>query len=335
MLHLATQAQQLHQNARMKKIIDFDQQHYFAQNQKGKWGFCLAGGRAVVAMQYDTLLALDRIHFNPKDYSMQYTHTNYLIGKKGAEQLLLNLKGETLLKANGIMPRLMGDVVLVRIGTSWGLAKTDGKFLLSASCSEIEWYNDVLALKYEGKWKLFNPQHKNQTLTTSYNTVQEVVNNTRYNQKETFLLVQQDDKWGVLNENLKPIIPIEKEQLKPIVTVNKYSKKKTQFLVKEKKLWGVVDIDNKSILEVAYAQIDLVQWSRTTLNIAQQPLFVVTKNGKRGILNQEGTVVLPINYDAIDFKKEHFDGVFEIKKENTTSQVQWDGYQIVEMSMKP
>lgn len=39
LLHLATQAQQLHQNARMKKIIDFDQQHYFAQNQKGNGAF--------------------------------------------------------------------------------------------------------------------------------------------------------------------------------------------------------------------------------------------------------------------------------------------------------
>ncbi len=335
LFHFALNAQQVHQNPRMKRIIDFDQQHYFAQNQKGKWGMCLANGRSVVSMNYDTLLALDIINFNPKDYSMEHIHTNYLIGKKGADQILLNLKGETLLTVNSIMPRMMGDVILVRKGAAWGLAKTNGDFLLPTACSEIEWYDDILALKYQDKWKLFHPKQKESMIEKSYDSVEEVINSTRYNQKESFLLVQENKKWGLLDKNLKTIIPIEKDELKPIVAIDKYSKKQTRFLVKENNKWGLLDINNQFILEVEYDNIELIQWERSTLNIPEQPLFVVTKNGKKGIVDAEGNVVLAIKYAAINYNKTAFDGLFEVEAERGSKQMQWDGIKMVALSMKP
>lgn len=333
--HFVLNAQQMHQNPRMKQIIDFDAQYYFAQNQKGQWGMCLANGRSVVPLSYDTLLTLDIVNFNPKDYSMEYIHTNYLIGKKGGEQILLNLKGEKLLTVNSIMPRMMGDVILVRQGTSWGLAKTTGEFLLPAVCSEIEWYDDILALKHEDKWKLFHPKQKKATIEYSYDLVEEVVNNTRYNQKESFLLVQKNQKWGLLDKNLKTIIPIEKKELKPFISVDKYSKKKTQFLVKEASKWGILDSNNQLVLDLQYDAIQTVQWTRSTLNIPQQPLFVVTKNGKKGIVDAEGNIVLPIKYDSINYNATAFDGFFEVVRERVSKQMQWDGTQILELSIKP
>jgi hypothetical protein len=333
--HFTLNAQQVHQNPRMKRIIDFDQQHYFAQNQKGKWGMCLANGRAVVSMNYDTLSALDIINFNPKDYSMERIHTNYLIGKKGADQILLTLKGETVLTVNSIMPRMMGDVILVRKGASWGLAKTTGEFLLPAACTEIEWYDDILALKYEGKWKMFHPKQKKTKLEQSYDSVEEVINNTRYNQKESFLLVQENKKWGLLDKNLKTIIPIEKDALKPLLAIDKYSKKKTQFLVKEAGKWGVLDINNQLVLDLEYDDIQPVQWKRNTLNIPEQPLFVVTKNGKKGIVDAAGNIVLPIEYDVISYNKAAFDGFFDVEKGTISKRMQWNGTTMVELSMKP
>lgn len=333
--YFALNAQQVHQNPRMKRIIDFDQQHYFAQNQKGNWGMCLANGRAVVPMNYDTLLALDIINFNPKDYSMEHIHTNYLIGKKGADQILLNLKGETILTVNNIMPRMMGDVILVRKGASWGLAKTTGAFLLPAVCTEIEWYDDILALKYKGKWKLFHPKQKKSKLEQSYDSVEEVINNTRYNQKESFLLVQENKKWGLLDKNLKTVIPIKKDALKPLLAIDKYLKKKTQFLVKEGEKWGVLDINNQLVLNLEYDDIQPVQWKRNTLNIPEQPLFVVTKNGKKGIVDAAGNIVLPIEYDVINYNKAAFDGLFEVKEGTVSKQIQWNGTTMVELSMKP
>ncbi|MBL4649743.1 MAG: WG repeat-containing protein [Aureispira sp.] len=335
LFYFALNAQQVHQNSRMKRIIDFDQQHYFAQNKKGRWGMCLANGRPVVPMNYDTLLALDIVNFNPKDYSMEHIRTNYLIGKKGADQVLLNLKGEILLTVNSIMPRMMGDVILVRKGAAWGLAKTTGEFLLPTVCTEIEWYDDILALKYEGKWKLFHPKQKKSKLEESYDSVEEVINNTRYNQKESFLLVQENKKWGLLDKNLKTVIPIEKDALKPLLAIDKYSKKKTQFLVKEAGKWGVLDINNQLVLNLEYADIQPVQWKRNTLNIPEQPLFVVTKNGKKGIVDAAGNIVLPIEYDAINYNKAAFDGLFEVEEGTVSKQIQWNGTTMVELSMKP
>jgi len=335
LIHFALNAQQIHQNPRMQQIVDFDQQYYFAQNQKGKWGMCLANGRTVVSMNYDTLLSLDIIKFNRKDYSMERIHSNYLIGKKGVDQILLNLKGETVLTVNSIMPRMMGDVILVRKEATWGLAKTTGEFLLPAACTEIEWYDDILALKQEGKWKLFDPKQKNATLEESYDSVAEVINNTRYNQKESFLLVQENGKWGLLNKNLKTIIPIEKEALKPLQAVDKYSKKKAQFLVKEAGKWGVLDINNQLILEVIYEEIQAVQWKTNTFRIAEQPLFVVTKNGKKGIVDAVGNIVLPIEYDAISYKNADFDGFFEVSVGAISKQIQWNGTTMVELVLNP
>lgn len=335
LFHFALNAQQVHQNPRMKRIIDFDQQHYFAQNQKGKWGMCLASGRAVISMNYDTLLSLDVLNFNPRDYSMECIHTNYFIGKKGADQILLNLKGETVLTVNSIMPRMMGDVILVRKGASWGLAKTTGEFLLPAACTEIEWYDDILALKYEGKWKLFHPKQNSLTLEPSYDSVKEVINNTRYNQKESFLLVQENGKWGLLDKHLKTIIPIEKEALKPLLAIDKYSKKKTQFLVKEAGKWGVLDINNQLILKAEYDAIQAVQWKVNTFEIAEQPLFVVTKNGKKGIVDAAGNIVLPIEYDVINYNETAFDGLFEVKVGTVSKQMQWNGTTTVELVLNP
>jgi hypothetical protein len=333
--HFTLNAQQAHQNPRMKQVIDFDQQYYFAQNQRGQWGMCLANGRAVVPMNYDTLLSLDIVNFDHKDYSMEYIHTKYLIGKKGENQLLLNLKGEVLLRVNSIMPRLMGDVILVRKGASWGLAKTSGEFLLPAICSEIEWYDDILALKHEEEWKLFHPKQKESTIEKSYDSVEEVINNTRYNQKESFLLVQENNKWGLLDKNLKIIIPIEKNQLKPLVAIDKYSKKKIEFLVEEDGKWGVLDVDNQLVLDLEYDKIEPVQWKRKTLNIPEQPLFLVTKNDKKGIVDADGNIVLAIAYDAISCDSVDFDGVFDVKKATKTKKMQWNGTTMVELSMKP
>lgn len=335
LFHFVVEAQQIHQNPRMKQIIDFDQQHYFVQHKKGKWGMCLSNGRTIVPMTYDTLFALDIIKFDPKDYSMEHIHTNYLIGKKGADQVLINLKGETLLTVNSIMPRLMGEVILVRKGASWGLAKTNGDFLLPAACSEIEWYDDILALKHEGKWKLFHPKQKGAKLEKSYDSVKEVINNTRYNQKESFLLVQENEKWGLLDKQLKTVIPIEKNDLKPLIAIDKYSKKKTQFLVKEGDKKGVLDINNKFVLEVIYDNIEVVQWKRNHLNIPEQPLFVVTKNGKKGIVDAAGNIVLPIEYATVNYNKTLFDGLFEVKEGTVSKQMKWNGTTMVELSMKP
>lgn len=335
MFSFVLQAQQVHQNPRMQRVIDFDQQHYFAKNQKGKWGMCLANGRPIVAMNYDTLLALDIINFNPKDYSMEHIHTNYLIGKKGNEQVLLNLKGEALLRVNSIMPRLMGDVILVRKGAFWGLAKTTGAFLLPVNCSEIEWYDDILALKQGDKWKLFNPKKKQATIDQEYDSVQEIINNTRYNKKESFLLVQKDKKWGLLDDNLKAVIPIQQMMLKPIVAVDKYSKKKTQFLVQGNERWGVLDINNKLILEMNYDKIEPIQWKTNQLNLPEQPLFVVYKGGKKGIADANGNIILPITQDKIQYNNKAFDGIFEVEEEGLMKRLQWNGIEMVELNMKP
>jgi len=286
-------------------------------------------------MNYDTLLPLDIINFNPKDYSTEHIHTSYIIGKKGTDQILLNLKGETLLTVNSIMPRLMGDIVLVRKEAFWGLAKTTGEFLLPATCSEIEWYDDVLALKYENKWKLFHPKQKGILLEQSYDSVEELINRTRYNQKESFLLVEEKGKWGVLDRNLKTIIPIQKEQLKPLLIIDKYSKKKTQFLVEEKGKWSVLDINNNVVLELEYDNIVPIQWKSNTLNLSQQPLFVVTKNEKKGITDATGTLILPIVYDAIHFNTETFDGIFEIKQAKNRMRIQWNGNKMEMLNIKP
>lgn len=203
----------LAQTPHWRTVIDFDKKHYFAQTSNKQWGMCTRNNKFVIEAKYDTIYPLNIVKFDPNTYAMQATKTAYIIAKKGDEHSLFHVNGACRLMVDGIMPRLMGDIILVRKKKYWGLAKTSGQFLLPIKCPIIEWYGDLLALQYQKKWLLFDPEQGQLLDRIKFDHIIEVPSKN-YVKKKTLLLVKQNNKWGVLDETIKTIIPIEYDEIK-------------------------------------------------------------------------------------------------------------------------
>ena len=138
--------------------IDYNTTHYFAKTAAGKWGFYKSNSRVIIKAEYDTLFSLCDVEFDPSTYKTVSYQTGFFIGKKEGKSQLLDMNGTIITSVDGMMPRWMNGVVLVRNENEWGLIKTTGEFVLPIQCSEIEWHGDVLSLKEDDNWLLFDPK---------------------------------------------------------------------------------------------------------------------------------------------------------------------------------
>ena len=152
-------SQKTHVNPNLKTIIDFDQNHYFGQSTSGQWGLYNSDATYVIQANYDTLLPLCKVEFNPKTYYSKYIKTNYILGRKGRKHSLFNIQGDHIITVDGIIPRLMeNNIVLVKKNGLWGLINISGEYILPIIADEIDWYDDMLSLRVNHKTVLFDAQ---------------------------------------------------------------------------------------------------------------------------------------------------------------------------------
>ena len=120
---------------------------------------------------------------------------------------------------------------------------------------------------------------------------QEVVTPPKYQYIGAFIngfaLMEQNNKWGTINEKGEVLIPPRYDAL------YSYSDEHA-FLAKKDSLWGVIDEKEREKLPFAYEK---VQWLCDGGVIT--PIFLVKKGDKWGILNKEGGEILPPIYDEI------------------------------------
>ncbi len=186
-------------------------EHLFMDAQ-GAWGVVDANNEWIVPPLYDTLFYLNSTAFDAETYKVSRYKSDYLLAKSKQNQRwhLLHKNGGLRYKADAIMPRLMGDVILVKKNNKWGLVATNGNVLLPVKCTKIAWHEDVLALQdKKGKWCLFDPQ--NGRLEKHYKL--DKVTLLSAPNKPVFLLVEQDGKQGVWDQYFRTVVPLEYPQI--------------------------------------------------------------------------------------------------------------------------
>lgn len=210
-----------------------------AVNSDHQWGAQDADQAWAIPPIYDTLYPLPRTRFDHETYEVHYVPSAYWLGKRNDKQVVLMTDGTVLCKADAILPRLMGDAVLLRKGTQWGLKVLQGKTLLPTRCTEIAWYGDVLGLKYQGQWHLFDAQEGYLYPKGGFDAVQL----HQVSPRHRLLLVQRGDKWGVLNDRLVLVLPLAYDsiRLQPTDTPIQHLSQ-VQFIIKGKEGHGLLNL---------------------------------------------------------------------------------------------
>lgn len=196
--------------------------------------------------------------------------------------------------------------------------------------------NDRIVVEdWDGKMALLDT-FGNQILSTPYDRI-EFYTNRIYK-------VQQEEKWGLLMERGDTILPIEYDSFWEI---DPYL-----FAVQKDKKWGIwnvlaneystppqyerFDLSDEYIVAVSDGKLNLLD-SKTfeSVEIPEYDLmeyrggnhFGVEENGKRGIVNIENEIVLPIEYD--DFQIYGFDRGGIVKNDGLKGLVDQKGKEIL------
>ena len=151
--------------------------------------------------------------------------------------------------------------------------------------------------------------------------------------ENTDLLVKQEEKYGIINCKGKQIVEVAYDSISADGYYEEETKyQKTGFIVGQKKQegyrYGYISANGTQLLEVEYNEIDriteitdeevyllalkngqagiyqnkkqLIKHSYEEIEYNKQnALFLVQKNGKQGVINQEGNEVLKTEYDYI------------------------------------
>lgn len=120
--------------------------------------------------------------------------------------------------------------------------------------------------------------------------------NKEIEDKEGLLYCKKGDLWGVYTQNCEEIYPCQFQN------INFTKLNGTSFLLTQVKgQWGAINFGNgRTILSNQYGKIDKLTVTDT------KDCFKVSKNNKFGLIDDNGAVLLPAKYDAINVQKGHF-----------------------------
>lgn len=126
--------------------------------------------------------------------------------------------------------------------------------------------------------------------------------------EENKFIERRNNKFGIVNTENKIIVPFEYEFI---------DFKNSKLIVRKKELNGVIDTDNKEIIPIKYQYILPRNYNR---------FILWTKNSEFGLADNNGIIILPVNYKNLlsskndDFyiseNKNGYNGVFDINGKN-------------------
>jgi hypothetical protein len=286
--------------------IDFRKENLAVVKFNNKWGAIDKYGNAVIPFVYDAL-------GNNDGYSQEFIHDNIPASKNG-KWGVINKSGKVLIPFiyDGIDLYEENKLVFVSKWTGGkkfagdekkGAIDLTGKIIIPLIYYTLGPYDgDIISadhgLEY-GRFENYNSYGKNlsKILNVSYEYVSYLGGGN--------FLVFKNGKSGIIDKNLKIIIPLEYDHLeagKWALTELDYLSGRENFIsfsgfrkdltIAYKN--GRAGIINKSNDVIIPFQFDIINNLKNQDNI-----FVVGMNKKYGIINLKGEIITPIIYDAI------------------------------------
>lgn len=251
----------------------------FIVEKENKFGVINLKGIEIVKIQYDKILSDGYYEEETKSYNAgfivsQKTDEGYRYGyinSKGKK--LLDIQYNEINRVTDIIDEKNVYLVVVENGKA-GLVKNK-KNILNNEYEEIEYnkINQLFSIQKSSKQGVVNIQGK-QVIPVEYDSIlfsAETINAVKDGQVEIF------NKEGKKQENTKYVSRIQTQNENYIITIDEQGK------------YGVINKNDDILIKNNYQYIEY----------AFSKYFIVTNNGKVGILNDEGKAEVDFKYDII------------------------------------
>ncbi|MCX7641960.1 MAG: WG repeat-containing protein, partial [Elusimicrobiales bacterium] len=255
--------------------------------------------------------------------------------KEKGKWYLINEKGDRIkmINCDDIYPFSEGGIARCKKDSKYGFINIEGKFIINPIYEEAKDFDFYLAeVKLNGKQIILDTFNRSlfKDFDKTYNF-------------DHYIIVEKENKKGLIDKDLKDILPIKFDDIKII--------NDDLFFVKSENYWNIIN-KNNTIISPKYTQIEPETYSNppklfkicdekgcgvfsisdkkeiinTYYNDIQiyESCIIVTKDKKSGIYDRQGNIMLPVEYDSsfeivgnlVKFKKDNKYGLFSIKEKN-------------------
>ncbi|MGN1327876.1 MAG: WG repeat-containing protein, partial [Clostridia bacterium] len=291
-------------NVRNNKAIalqEVTEYNYFTTSINGKAGVIDKTGKTIIEPQYDYIQIP-----NPSkpvficlfDYNTETSEYNSkVLNEKGKEILTQYEKVQAIPNNNtSISNNYQTSILRYKENNKYGLISLDGKRITKAiydNIETLEYKDGILKIKKDNQYGLIDingeevvPAEYNSILADGY-----YEQNTKYDNAGYIVNIKTDEgyRYGYINSKGKQILDTIYTNIKRITEIKT---NETVYLTTYKN--GKVGIikNGQTIIENEYENIE---YDSTT------QLLAIQKNAKQGVYDLSGNMVLPIQYDEINF----------------------------------
>lgn len=265
----------------------------FKVKKNGLFGFIDIQHKQVLAIQYDKLNYYEK--GQPFPASMG--------GKWG----IINLRGEVKVPFQYEEMEGIDNAYVVKQKGLKGIISKEGKVLLANRYSTIDRYrnSDSKPLRYyivtdNSKKGLWDAKVKTLCIPPAYDNIADACDGN--------FIVMSNNKYGVINTQNHPLLPIEYDQLKFLSL--KDSKQPLLAMLKGK--YGLIDLSKKKLADFQYDDIQSLSGG----------FYKVCNNGQCKAIDAQGRVITKASYDHIGV---FVDGEASVFKGNERSTINTQG----------
>ena len=195
----------------------------------------------------------------------------------------------------------------------WGVINASGKDIITPSYQEMiiipNSKEDVFLCTYDvnydtGEYKTMALNSQNEEILTGYDQIEALQNYDENNNiwyDTNVLKVQKDEKYGLIDFQGQEILPCEYDEISPMSGIENVIK------IKKEEKYGVIDSKGNTILKTDYISIEPLG----TKNISNY--IIQTEEGKYGIASHSDNIILDAIYDGI--QQAHRNNMYVVIKE--------------------
>lgn len=282
-----------------KKANEFFRGLSIVQNYESeKWGVINADGRNIIDIVNDTIISNANRYFvaASNDTSTVYDKEGNIIIPSTPLQIIqqknsydffntidgdkvgLYYKSKKICDPHYDRIHAMGQdkYILTSINGGLGLMDTLGRILLENEYNMIsQKAEDTFVVGKDGMYGLYNIDQDAMISNFEYEGIEFC------RCKDGVMLVEQDDKIGVVSLHNEPILPIEYSEVE--CCTHKY------LIIKKEELYGLISVEGDIILKQEFDKIENTDCDGV----------IVTKNNKKGYYNRSGQKIVEMKYDEV------------------------------------
>lgn len=231
--------------------------------------------------------------------------------KSGDKYGLINTKGQglTLMRYDAIEP-IDEDYLLVKVADNYGVLNTEGKEILATKYPAVyNWNKSNWIVLKDQKFQVLNSKNK-----VIY-TFDQLDNKIELAEKRLYLAVAKNNKWGLINAKGEEVIAPQYSQLtyfggqicavrqsNGYMILNKEGK-----TINKEPLEKIEHTGGNYLVGGKAAKLSLFHWNGRVLNLKDITdadaenwgIMAVLIHNKWGLLDKEGQLVIPADFDKI------------------------------------